>query len=252
MGLLSRWRKAPAGASAVPESAHLHPVSSPAKMLLAHGPLLSSIRQQVGVPEAHWNSLYRRLFESFAGFVQQLPASEAHHHHTPGGLLAHGLQVTLSALTLRRGVLLPPGANAEELAEKQDVWTYAAATAALLHDIGKPLCDQRTALFDTDGKALGDWDALAGPMVAPAAAYRIQFRRGRRYRLHARLPPLLAHHIIPASGLRWLASDMDVFEAWLATISGADDDIAGELGKLIRSADGLSVATDLTLSLIHI
>lgn len=246
MGLLSRWRKATADAAAAPASAHLHPVSSPAKLLLAHGPLLSSIRQQVGVPDAHWNSLYRSLFESFADFVQQLPASEAHHHHQPGGLLAHGLQVTLSALTLRRGVLLPPGANAEELAEKQDVWTYAAATAALLHDIGKPLCDQRTALFDESGKALGDWDALAGPMAAPAAAYRIQFRRGRRYRLHARLPPLLAHHIVPASGLRWLASDMDVFESWLATISGADDEIAGELGRLIRSADGLSVATDLT------
>ena len=215
-------------------------------LLLEHGPLLSSIRQQVGVPEAHWNSLYRRLFESFAGFVQQLPASEAHHHHAPGGLLAHGLQVTLSALTLRRGVLLPPGANAEELAEKQDAWTYATATAALLHDIGKPLCDQRTALFDAGGKPLGDWDALAGPMAAPAAAYRIQFRRGRRYRLHARLPPLLAHHIVPASGLRWLSSDMDVFECWLATISGTDEDIAGELGKLIRSADGLSVASDLT------
>ena len=246
MGLLSRWRKASSGAATAPQSGDLHPVSSPAKLLLAHGPLLSSIRQQVGVPEAHWNSLYRGLFESFAGFVQQLPASEAHHHHQPGGLLAHGLQVTLSALTLRRGVLLPPGANAEELAEKQDVWTYATATAALLHDIGKPLCDQRTALFDADGKALGDWDALAGPMAAPAAAYRIQFRRGRRYRLHARLPPLLAHHMVPASGLRWLASDMDVFECWLATISSTDDDIAGELGKLIRSADGLSVATDLT------
>jgi len=246
MGLLSRWLKAPADAAAIPDLAHLHPVSSPAKLLLEHGPLLSSIRQQVGVPDAHWNSLYHCLFESFADFVQQLPASEAHHHHEPGGLLAHGLQVTLSALTLRRGVLLPPGANAEELAEKQDVWTYAAATAALLHDIGKPLCDQRTALFDESGKALGDWDALAGPMAAPAAAYRIQFRRGRRYRLHARLPPLLAHYIVPASGLRWLASDMDVFESWLATISGADDEIAGELGKLIRSADGLSVATDLT------
>ena len=249
MGLLSRWRKSPAdavGAVAALEPAPLHPINSPAKLLLEHGPLLLSIRQQVGVPEAHWNSLYRRLFESVAGFVQQLPASEAHHHHRPGGLLAHGLQVTLSALTLRRGVLLPPGANAEELAEKQDVWTYAAATAALLHDIGKPLCDQRTALFDADGKALGDWDALAGPMAAPAAFYRIKFRRGRRYRLHARLPPLLAHHIVPTSGLRWLASDMDVFESWLATISGTDDDIAGELGKLIRSADGLSVATDLT------
>jgi len=248
MGLLSRWLNGATGVATATAAAAADPIPLrvASVLLLAHGPLLSAIRRQVGVPEAHWNTLYRCLFESFALFVQQLPASEAHHHHEPGGLLAHGLQVTLSALTLRRGVLLPPGASAEELAEKQDVWTYATATAALLHDIGKPLCDQRIALFDGSGKTLGEWDALAGSMAAPAVAYRVQFRRGRRYRLHARLPPLLTHHIVPPAGLRWLASDMDVFEAWLATISGTDDELAGELGKLIRSADGLSVASDLT------
>ncbi|MGQ0700317.1 MAG: MobH family relaxase [Panacagrimonas sp.] len=244
MGLLRRWLNR--GTATAPAAGDLLVLRSAPELLLAHDSLLSAIRGQVGVPEAHWNTLYYRLFESFAAFVQQLPASEAHHHHDPGGLLAHGLQVTLSALTLRRGVLLPAGASAEELAEKQDVWTYATATAALLHDIGKPLCDQRIALFDVNGKPLGSWDGLAGAMRPPAVAYRVQFRRGRRYRLHARLPPLLAHHIVPASGLHWLASDMDVFEAWVATISGLDDEFSGELGKLIRSADGLSVASDLT------
>ncbi|MGQ0622777.1 MAG: MobH family relaxase [Panacagrimonas sp.] len=244
MGLLRRWLNR--GTATAPAAGDLLVLRSAPELLLAHDSLLSAIRRQVGVPEAHWNTLYYRLFESFAAFVQQLPASEAHHHHDPGGLLAHGLQVTLSALTLRRGVLLPAGASAEELAEKQDVWTYATATAALLHDIGKPLCDQRIALFDVNGKSLGLWDGLSGRMAAPAVAYRMQFRRGRRYRLHARLPPLLVHHIVPPSGLRWLTSDMNVFEAWVATISGIDDEISGELGKLIRSADGLSVASDLT------
>lgn len=250
MGLLTRWR---AASSAGPVEGDVgargevgYRVQSGDEALAPHQKTLGLIRHQVGVPEAHWNALYRTLFESFGAFVQQLPASEAHHHSGPGGMLAHGLQVTLSALTLRRGVLLPSGASAEELAEKQDVWTYAVGTAALLHDIGKPLCDQRVLLFDAAGKSLGDWDALAGAISAPAAVYQPQFRRGRRYRLHARLPPLLAHHILPAVGLRWLSTDLDVFEAWLATICGIEDEVAGELGKLIRSADGISVASDLT------
>lgn len=250
MGLLTRWRaqapSAPVDGFDTARANHRHAVRSAGENLAAHRMLLSAIRRQVGVPEAHWNALYQTLFDAFAVFVQQLPASEAHHHSEPGGMLLHGLQVTLNALSLRRGVLLPQGASAEELAEKQDVWTYAAGTAALLHDIGKPLSDQHVALFDASGKPVGDWDSLAGAIAPPAVLYQAQFRRGRRYRLHARLPSLLAHHIVPGVGLRWLSSDMDVFEAWLATISGGDHELAGDLGKLVRSADGMSVASDLT------
>jgi integrating conjugative element relaxase (TIGR03760 family) len=185
------------------------------------------MRQQAGVPAAHWNALYERLLHNFAGFVQQLPASEAHHHRDAGGLLQHGLDTALKALTIRRGVLLPTGATSEHLADKQDVWTYATATAALLHDLGKPVVDQTVALFDADGHAAGSWNPLAGPMPATAAANAVSVVRGRRYRLHPRLPPLLVQFIVPPIGLEWIAKDLDVFEAWLATISGGDSEIAG-------------------------
>lgn len=250
MGLLSRWLGA-APPTTPSESGHpsplrRHSVQPGIRLIEAHDAVIAAIRQQVGVPQAHWAALYQPLLSSYAAFVQSLPASEAHHHSEPGGMLAHGLQAVLHALTLRRGILLPSSASAEELAEKQDVWTYATATAALLHDIGKPLCDQQVLLFDVSDKALGQWDALAGAMTAPAASYSASFRRGRRYRLHARLPLMLAHHIVPAAGLRWLAADLDVFESWLATLAGGDEALAGDLGKLVRSADGLSVAADLT------
>lgn len=69
------------------------------------------------------------------GYVQQLPASEAHHHCDRGGLLAHGLEVALHALKLRRGHLLPQRADTEEIVAKRDIWTFAIFSAALLHDI---------------------------------------------------------------------------------------------------------------------
>lgn len=250
MGILSRWLGTPTSArqpaSEAAQSGCRWPVQAGERLLTGHAETVASLRHLVGVPQAHWSALYQPLLTAYAAFVQGLPASEAHHHSEAGGMLTHGLQAVLHALTLRRGVLLPSGASAEELAEKQDIWTYATATAALLHDIGKPLCDQQVMLFDGTGKTLGQWDALGGAMAAPATFYESSFRRGRRYRLHARLPLLLAHHIVPAAGLRWLSADLDVFEAWLATLAGGDDELAGELGKLVRSADGLSVAADLT------
>jgi integrating conjugative element relaxase (TIGR03760 family) len=221
------------------------PVLGPEELLQPHALTLSHIRRQVGVPLAHWDALYQPLLDRFAAFVQQLPASEAHHHRRPGGLLQHGLDSTLKALTLRRGILLPPGSSAERLAEKQDVWTYATASAAVLHDLGKPVVDQQVDLFDANGRGLGRWNPLAGPIRPPATHYSIRYVRGRRYRLHPRLPPMLVQHLVPAVALEWLVQNLDVFEAWLAVISGGDSELAGPLGQIVQQADGLSVAADL-------
>lgn len=214
-------------------------------LLVSHQATLNSIRSLIGVPDSHWDRLYRSMFEALAGFVQQLPASEAHHHAGAGGLLRHALEVALEAMKLRRGALLPPGASAEELARLQDVWTYACVSAALLHDIGKPLADQRVTLFGADHAPLGQWTPTDGPMGQPARYYRVDFVTRRRYRRHERLTPLLAGHIVPAEGLRWLAGEPEAMDAWLATLQG-DYEEAGPLGAIVSKADGLSVARDLS------
>lgn len=232
--------------AASPRSPSTFAVLDPEALLAPHTHRLIQIRQQVGIPAAHWTTLYERLLLDFAAFVQMLPASEAHHHREAGGLLLHCLDTTLRALTIRRGVLLPAGAGTEQLAEKQDVWTYATATAALLHDLGKPVVDQTVTLFEADGQPIGRWNPLAGPM--PAATYTVEFVRGRRYRLHPRLPPMLVQFIVPPVGLEWISRDLDVFEAWLATISGGDSELAGELGRIVRQADSASVSRNLASS----
>ena len=220
------------------------PVLGASALLQPHRPQLAAIRQLVGVPRAHWEAFYATTLEAYAGFVQQFPASEAHHHAGPGGMMAHGLEVVVEALKLRRGRLLPSGAAAEELATRQDLWTYATATGALLHDLGKPVTDQRVRLYDRQGRELGPWDPWAGPLPTVAGWYRVEFVRERRHRFHELVPPLLVHFILPQRGLSWLASDPEVFAAWLATLSG-DADQAGVLGELVHQADGLSVASDL-------
>jgi len=125
---------------------------------------IKTIQQLAGVPKAHWRTLYMDALLAFAGYVQQLPASEAHHHPGTGGLLDHTLEVVTHALRIRRGHLLPHGADAEEITAKKDVWTYAVFSSALLHDVGKPLMDQVVTLYDKQGQELGCWDALTTPM----------------------------------------------------------------------------------------
>lgn len=220
-------------------------INTPEALLASHAHIIAAIRGMAGVPDSHWNTLYHPLIDALARFVQQLPASEAHHHAAPGGLLRHALEVAFEAMKLRRGALLPPGASAEELARLQDVWSYACITAALLHDIGKPLADQRITLFGPHQALIGLWSPVDGPMPPLARCYRVEFVVKRRYRRHERLSPLLAGHIVPAQGLRWLADEPEVMDTWLAALQG-EYEAAGPLGAIVAKADGLSVARDLS------
>jgi len=192
---------------------------------------------------AHLEVLYRQALRHYAAYVQQLPASEAHHHAGLGGLLDHGVEAAVFALKLRRGYLLPSGVAAETIDAQAELWSYACFTAVLLHDIGKPATDQKVELFDKHNGSLGPWDPWAGPMQADA--YEARFVRNRNYRLHQRAAPLLARFIIPVEGLRWLTAEREILSAWLSVISGISDD-AGPLGKIIEEADRLSTAADLT------
>ncbi|HHI94879.1 MAG TPA: hypothetical protein ENK04_15470 [Gammaproteobacteria bacterium] len=167
------------------------PVKLPLDLLGKHSRHIREIQQLAGIPQPHWRTFYLDALLSYANYVQLLPASEAHHHAGRGGLLVHGLEVALHALRLRRAHLLPQGADTEEIVAKREVWTYAVFSAALLHDIGKPLMDQDITRYDHRGEDLGPWDALTSPL-SPNTWYHIRFRRDREHRLHERVAPLLS------------------------------------------------------------
>jgi len=143
--------------------------------------VLHQIAAITALPPEHYRSLVLAVIERYAGFVQRLPASEAHHHAGLGGMLDHGLDVALQALLIRRGKLLPVGAEPERIGKVHDLWTYAVFTAAVLHDIGKPAVDQEVMLFDAHGRMLGPWDPWSAPMsrVVHCHGYAVHFRRGR-------------------------------------------------------------------------
>lgn len=130
---------------------------------------LRQLASLVSVTDGHFRALYRGAAENLAGLVQQLPASEAHHHASEGGLLDHSLEVAVAALQLRRGYLLPPGAVPEDQAWLQDLWTYAAFTVGLLHDSGKPVVDQRVYLLTSAANRQGCGTLGSGRCRKPAA-----------------------------------------------------------------------------------
>lgn len=242
---LGRWLGRENSAGPSPPAKDVLPVLPAADLLAAphRAKHVQDIERLAGIPPAHFDALYRCALESFARWVQQLPASEAHHHAGPGGMLDHALEVVVGAMAKRRVHLLPHGADPEMITREQHRWTYAVFSAALLHDIGKPAVDQRVLLFDEACREQGPWDAWCGPMP-PGMWYRVTFVRGRRYRLHEMVSPLLARLMLPQAALSWLAQDHEILKEWLAAI-GDDREHRGVVAEIVEYADGASVARNL-------
>ncbi|WP_404360497.1 MobH family relaxase [Methylotuvimicrobium sp. KM1] len=212
-------------------------------LLARHKGMIVQINELAGLSERNFNRYYLHALRNFARFVQLLPASEVHHHAGPGGMLAHTLEVCVNALKLRRSYLLSETGGAEEIAAKQDLWTYAVFLAALCHDLAKVAVDQTVTVYDLDhqAKSWSPWDSF---LDEQGAWYSTAFLHGRQYRLHEKASLLLIHRIIPGYALNWISGDRYIFAQWLACVSG-DLDNASSIGEIVGIADGKSVATNL-------
>lgn len=212
-------------------------------LLSPHRGMMVQIDELAGLSERNFNRYYLQVIRNFARFVQRLPASEVHHHAGPGGMLTHTLEVCVIALKVRRSYLLSETGGAEEIAAKQDLWTYAIFMAALCHDLAKVAVDQAVTVYNNDNSAKpwSPWDSF---LDEQGAWYTTQFVRGRQYRLHEKASLLLIHRIVQPYALNWLSGDRNIFAQWLACVSG-DIENASSIGEIVGIADSKSVATNL-------
>ncbi len=213
---------------------------------------IDAIRVKTGLSPINFERDYNQTILRFMAFVQLLPASEAHHHARPGGLLLHALEAAEIALQVRRARILPPGVAPEDIQRREHRWTFGVFLAALLHDVGKPLADMRVVIAKQVGE--GIWSPLAGDMVACGALrYRVTFdvtshavvgRSGvRDYAAHQRLGVFLMQRLVPQTTLTWLAEDDELLVQLTAFLSGEDKESA--LARIAIVADRESVRRDL-------
>ena len=201
---------------------------------------IEQIRVLSAFPPETFNLVCLPALSAFAERVQLAPASEAHHHSGPGGMIEHTLEVVDIGLRLRKGYILPQGALAEEIMLGEHQWTYGVFVGALLHDIGKPIADH---IITLDNGAV--WSPSAGSLLQTGAKhYRIDFNRERQYHLHTQLAMTMLPLIVPTAGREWLAKDQRLMAQLTAWLYG-DNHKAGALGEILVQADMKSVRMNL-------
>ncbi|CAM3880686.1 integrating conjugative element relaxase, PFL_4751 family [Pseudomonas synxantha] len=198
--------------------------------------LLDRIWQYTALSHAQFIQLYFNPIHRYAEQVQQLPASETHHHAYLGGMLDHGLELVACSLKLRQSYLLPTGAAPEDQAAQTDAWSAGIAYGALLHDIGKIAVD--LLVERQDGHV---WHPWQGPLDQP---YRFRYIKGRDYHLHGAAAGLLYTQILDRPILDWLSGFPSLWASLLYVLAGQYER-AGVLGELVIQADRVSTAQNI-------
>lgn len=198
--------------------------------------LLDRIWQYTALSHAQFTQLYLNPIHRYAEQVQQLPASETHHHAYLGGMLDHGLELVACSLKLRQSYLLPTGAAPEDQAAQTDAWSAGIAYGALLHDIGKIAVD--LLVERQDGRV---WHPWQGFLDQP---YRFRYIKGRDYHLHGAAAGLLYTQILDRPILDWLSEFPPLWASLLYVLAGQYER-AGVLGELVMQADRVSTAQNI-------
>ncbi len=214
------------------------PVESAHSLLAAEyrRQLLDRIWQYTALSHQQFSQLYLNPIHRYAELVQQLPASETHHHAYLGGMLDHGLELVACSLKLRQLYLLPTGAAPEDQAAQTDAWSAGIAYGALLHDIGKIAVD--LLVERQDGRL---WHPWQGSLDQP---YRFRYIKGRDYHLHGAAAGLLYTQILDSPILDWLSGFPSLWAGLLYVLAGQYER-AGVLGELVIQADRVSTAQNI-------
>ncbi|MBS7432010.1 helicase/relaxase domain-containing protein [Pseudomonas syringae] len=214
------------------------PIESPQSLLAAEHrrQLLDRIWQYTALSHQQFRQLYLNPIHRYIELVQQLPASETHHHAYLGGMLDHGLELVACSLKLRQSYLLPTGAAPEDQAAQTDVWSAGIAYGALLHDIGKIAVD--LLVERQDGSV---WHPWQGPLNQP---YRFRYFKERDYHLHGAAAGLLYTQILDRPIMDWLSGFPSLWASLLYVLAGQYER-AGVLGELVMQADRVSTAQNI-------
>ncbi|HCS07631.1 MAG TPA: relaxase [Pseudomonas sp.] len=238
LSLFRRKRQKPSPPLTVNVAEGYLPIESAHSLLAAEHrrQLLDRIWQYTALSHAQFTQLYLNPIHRYAEQVQQLPASETHHHAYLGGMLDHGLELVACSLKLRQSYLLPTGAAPEDQAAQTDAWSAGIAYGALLHDIGKIAVDLQVERQDGS-----PWHPWQGPLDQP---YRFRYLKGRDYHLHGAAAGLLYTQILDRPILDWLSGFPPLWASLLYVLAGQYER-AGVLGELVMQADRVSTAQNI-------
>ena len=155
-----------------------YPIAKTGKQLLVsekRSAIIKKIKRLFSITEEVWDLHYLYAIEQFAELVQEVPASEIHHHSNEGGLIDHTLEALHAGTRIAQGHILPPNSEPEQIASSSDRWRCGAFIAILAHDIGKIVTDIEI-VYRGGGGEFTHWHPWFGN-IPPGAEYSYRYKK---------------------------------------------------------------------------
>ena len=209
--------------------------------------LIRQIKRSFSVTEAVWIEHYLYAIEQFAELVQEVPASEIHHHSTAGGLIDHTLEALYAGVRIAQGFVLPPNSEPEDISKSSDRWRFGAFIAILAHDIGKIVTDIEI-VYRPPGSEFQAWHPWFDNLP-PGAQYSYRYKQKIANSkvaksLHEKASMSLLPKLLTRKATIWLFDDAELLSQLFSTITHAT--FGGQaIAEIVRAADAASVATNL-------
>lgn len=203
--------------------------------------LMDKLEIQSGLSPEEFENYLEPILIAYAELVHLLPASEHHHHNTPGGLLRHGLETACFMLDwmvmTKFDHELTPGDASKRLRR----WYVAGIIAALFHDAGKPLTDVRVMNFEGNLKwNMGPETIHEWAVANNVTRYFLSWVKDRDESHKSETTRLIGKYVNSAIE-RWIIDGGE--DIWKAMIA-ATSDLPGPLTAAVKLADSRSVKAD--------
>ena len=212
--------------------------------------LLINIDQTTETGEV-FEKRYWPAIERYGQTVHLIPASENDHHHGPGGLLSHGLEVGLYTMNFGKGTLYGKDMGIKKK-DARERWLFACFMAGLCHDLGKVEIDVKVTsetgqVWPRHLMTLSEWATRH-----QIKRYSVDWRPNR-YKEHDHYALGLLDKVLTNDDRSYINEyDNELLKELIQALTGYSRE-AGEhwphnLREMLKKADGASVEKDLTHS----
>lgn len=203
--------------------------------------LFLKLKSQSGVSPEEYQNYLEPILIAYAELVHLLPASEHHHHNTPGGLLRHGLETACFMLDWMVMTKFDHELTPGEASKRLRRWYVAGIIAALFHDAGKPLTDVRVMNFEGNLKwNMGPQTIHEWAVANNVTRYFLSWVKDRDESHKSETTRLIGKYVNSAIEGWIIDGGEDIWKAMIAATS----DLPGPLTAAVKVADSRSVKAD--------
>jgi hypothetical protein len=174
---------------------------------------LLEIKSLVSCPENIYRQLYLSTLHKLAEYCQAMPFSESEFNDA-NGFLIRQLQLSIAALKLRRGILLPKNAGAEAIAAEEAQWTYAIFSSALLKDLHNLQLDRVIQLYGAEGSEVKEWSTLFGTLYEKDIYYQMKFIKKKPIDKINIFMAAIIGKVISFIPEKWIRENKYLFSQW--------------------------------------